>query len=559
MKRRLKATSLALVTGIALVTGTSSTQLIAMAEETSAKEAENPSHVSVHDPEIIQAEDGSYYILGTHTASAHSDDLIHWEQLNRDYQNKTDAPFYGNLLETFARPFEWAGYDDGDCSGKNFAIWAPDIIWNPYYEWEDGDTGAYMLYCSNSSTWRRSCISLLVSKSLDETFTYKDTLIYSGFTTNGRPDGNSTRDTSWDNSYLNLNELLARGSENNGIDEISPKWFSTSGDWNNAYAPNAIDANPFFDADGTHLYLSYGSWSGGIFLLELDPTTGEALYPGVDGEDEVSGNFIDRYFGTHLAGGYHQSGEGPYIYYDDESEYYYLYETYGGLTANGGYNMRLFRSQNPTGPYLDAKGQNAAENKINNEKYGIKLIGNYCFDGQLGKRAAGHNSVLRDTDGSRYLVYHQRFDTTPSSEAHEVRIHQQFLNEDLWPVTAVYEYSGQTPSHYEDADVIGTYEFINHGTRSDSAMIQPDTVELLANGTVSGAVTGTWTKTDSGRGYDYFTLTSDEGTVYKGYFFYQQKETYVKGSVMTFSAIGDDNTCIWGSKTDKTDSEQQLT
>ena len=104
--------------------------------------------------------------------------------------------------------------------------------------------------------------------------------------------------------------------------------------------------------------------------------------------------------------------------------------------------------------------------------------------------------------------------------------------------------------------MIGTYEFINHGTRSDSAMIQPDIVELLANGTVSGAVTGTWTKTDSGRGYDYFTLTSDEGTVYKGYFFYQQKETYVKGSVMTFSAIGDDNTCIWGSKTDKTDSEQ---
>lgn len=35
------------------------------------------------------------------------------------------------MVLTFARPFEWAGYDDGDCSGKNFAIWAPDIIWNP--------------------------------------------------------------------------------------------------------------------------------------------------------------------------------------------------------------------------------------------------------------------------------------------------------------------------------------------------------------------------------------------------------------------------------------------
>ena len=49
------------------------------------------------------------------------------------------------------------------------------------------------------------------------------------------------------------------------------------------------------------MYLSYGSWSGGIFLLELDPETGLAIYPGVDSTDRESGNFVDRYFAIQLA------------------------------------------------------------------------------------------------------------------------------------------------------------------------------------------------------------------------------------------------------------------
>ncbi|MFR2956842.1 MAG: family 43 glycosylhydrolase, partial [Lachnospiraceae bacterium] len=347
---------------------------------------ETPTRVSVHDPSIVKA-DGMYYVLGSHTASASSSDLIQWTQLNSDYGNPESTPFYGNLKETFEKPFQWAGYNDGDCVG-GYAIWAPDAIWNPYYKWDDGSTGAYMLYCCTSSTWRRSCISYLVSKTFDGTYTYVDTIIYSGFTKTGAVDGNSSRNTKWDNDYLNLNTLLEKGSENGGIDEISDNWFDQTGDWNHLYAPNAIDPNLFFDASGEKLYMSYGSWSGGLFLLELDPATGEAIYPGVDSTDEVSGNFVDRYFGVHLAGGNHQSGEAPYIQYDPETGYYYLYETYGGLTAEGGYNMRLFRSENPTGPYVDAAGGNASESGENNDNYGIKLIGNYSFYDQIGKRAA---------------------------------------------------------------------------------------------------------------------------------------------------------------------------
>jgi arabinan endo-1,5-alpha-L-arabinosidase len=519
------------------------------ADTASAEELKKAVHVCVHDPSVFEDADGMFYVVGSHTASASSEDLIEWKQLNFDYGNGKGLPFYGDLQTMLEEPFRWAGFNDGDCSGNGYAVWAPDLIWNPYYVWDDGDTGAYMLYLCCSSTWRRSCIAFLTAKELTGDYVYGDTIVYSGFTKNGEFDGKSSRDTSWDNDYLNLKELTELGASGGGIDEVSDNWFNADGSWNHTYAPNAIDPNVFFDASGEKLYMAYGSWSGGMFLLELDRETGRAVYPGTDGTDEPSGNFVDRYFGVHLIGGDHQSGEGPYISYDPESGYYYLYCTYGGLMAEGGYNMRLFRSENVTGPYLDAAGGNAADNKSNGDKYGIKLIGNYCFFDQIGKRAAGHNSQLNASDGSRYLVYHQRFDIKPQLEAHEVRVHQQFLNEENWPVTAVYEYRGEQPEHYETQEVVGTYEFINHGTKSSGDMLETQLVTLNEDGSVSGGVSGSWEKSDSGRGYDYLTMDLN-GVGYHGIFFRQHKENTESDAVMTFTAIGDDNTCVWGSAAD---------
>lgn len=335
----------------------------------------------------------------------------------------------------------------------------------------------------------------------------------------------------------------------NGFKKLSPNWFKTGegeeGDWNENYAPNAIDPTVFYGADGK-LYMVYGSWSGGLFIHELDKQTGEVIYPGEDGTDETSGNFIDRYFGTHIAGGNHQSGEGSYIQYDKETGYYYLYETYGGLLSTGGYNMRLFRSENVYGPYVDAKGQNAAKNGNNNTQYGIKLIGNYQFDGQTGYRSAGHNSVLTDDDGSRYIVYHQRFEEEKQTERHELRVHQQFINEDKWPVTAVYEYRGEKIGHYDDSEVVGEYEVIDHGTDSSGNMLETKSLTLNADGTVSGDLNGTWEK-KAAEDYDYVTIQIDNAT-YKGVFFAQQNEADNPQNVMTFTTIGDNNECLWGSK-----------
>lgn len=531
------------------------------AEKTAATETKTDSiqRVTVHDPSIVKdhASD-TYYVFGSHMATAKSEDLVNWTQISKDYQFPLEGkedPVYGNVVENFAEAFRWAGYADGDCAEteSKLAVWAPDVFWDEDYEWADGSKGAYLMYYTASSTWKRSCIGVAVSKTIEGPYAHLDTLVYSGMTEKEGTDGNSTRDTKWDNDYLNFKELIEKGSANGGIDAVNDNWFKEDGSYNTAAAPNCIDPAIVRAADGK-IYMSYGSWSGGLFMLEIDPKTGLAVYPGKDGTDAASGSRVDRYYGIHIAGGNPTgdniaSGEAPYITYDEKAGYYYLYETYGGLTRTGGYNMRIFRSKNVTGPYVDAAGNQAQNSSADTYKYGVKLIGNYAFYNQRGYCAAGHNSALIDTDGAHYLVSHQRFNE--GTEYHEVRVRQQFMNEDGWPVTAVYENRNEAIAGYADDKVVGTYEFIDHGDgEKDGSMIENEIVVLNADGTVTGDETGKWTKTDSGNGYDYVTMTLGSN-VYKGVFF--EQTTDLNAKAMTFTAIGDNNHSIWGSMLDASD------
>jgi arabinan endo-1,5-alpha-L-arabinosidase len=95
------------------------------------------------------------------------------------------------------------------------------------------------------------------------------------------------------------------------------------------------------------------------------------------------------------------SGEGPEIVYDENSGYYYLFVSYGGLDSLGGYNIRQYRSKSPDGPYLDAKGNSATD--ITNT--GVKILGNYtlgCLD--TAYLSGGHSSCFRTDDGKLLKV-----------------------------------------------------------------------------------------------------------------------------------------------------------
>lgn len=522
-------------------------------EQTSNSEPLEFRNASVHDPSIIKdPKTGTYYVFGSHIDGAKSTDLVNWDRFTNGYTTP-DNKVYGDLSANLAESFKWAGENDSDSRG-GYAVWAPDVFWNKHYVNEDGTKGAYMIYYSVSSTYIRSAIGIAVSKNIEGPFKYVDTIMYSGFTNKEAYDRNSAVNKHWENT--NIADLIEDGV----IDEVNPDWFTANGDYNNKLYTNAIDAN-ILQAKNNKLYMTYGSWSGGTYILELDKKTGLPKYPGKDGKTE-DGRMIDRYFGTKIASGYGRSAEGTYAVYDKETGYYYLYITYGGLASDGGYQMRQFRSESPDGPYADAEGNpavfpetfdigvgNFPSNK-DHKDIGNKMIGNFLFKRDLGEAGTGigtgylspgHNSYLIDKElGKEFIVTHTRF--PQQGEMHEVRVHQTFKNSDQWPVPTPYRYAGETIKKVSEGDVTGDFKYINHGKEITGAITESTWVKLNEDHTISGAVTGTWKLYDNYRA----GLSIDGEGTYDGVFIRQYDPTSEQW-VMTFSAMSDEGVVIWGS------------
>ncbi|MBW4080328.1 LamG-like jellyroll fold domain-containing protein [Paenibacillus sp. S150] len=513
------------------------------------------SNVSVHDPSVVKT-GGTYYVFGSHIEAAQSDDLMNWSTFTNGYTTPGNA-LYGDLSANLAGSFAWAGENDSDSQG-GFSVWAPFVFWNEDYVNKDGSKGAYMIYYCTSSTYIRSAIGFAVSQNIEGPYIYGDTILYSGFTLNEQYDANSTINKQW--THTNLQSLIGEGI----LDGVNPSWFNADGSYMNKVYTNAIDPNLFYDKDGK-LWMTYGSWSGGIFMLEIDPVSGEPKFPGKDGTTS-DGRLVDRYFGTKISGGNYKSGEGPYVVYDKNTDYYYLYVTYGGLASDGGYNMRLFRSANPDGPYKDAAGQNAVlATDGDHSAIGNKLLGNFLFSNLNGEAdfpaygyvSSGHNSVYYDEQlGKLFNFFHTRFPAR--GETHELRVHQMFMNEEAWPVVAPHRYSGETLEKVERSEVTGAYQFVNHGKDTSAKIKSTVDVELLEDGTIAGSATGTWELKD-----DYYVdLLIDEtdngSTVqrqYKGVFVKQWDSTRNAG-VMAFTAMSDQGAAVWGSAIERLSDEQ---
>ena len=69
-----------------------------------------------------------------------SDDLIHWTSVSFDYRQ---GP------KIFCNPEAESVYKDWSTINR---VWAPQIFWDPAYQWPDGQKGGYMIYYS---MWNR--------------------------------------------------------------------------------------------------------------------------------------------------------------------------------------------------------------------------------------------------------------------------------------------------------------------------------------------------------------------------------------------------------------------
>lgn len=455
--------------------------------------------VSVHDPSIVEA-DGKYYIFGSHMEAAESEDLKNW----KSFASGVNAanPLFDNLFDENMDAFAFVGeYVEG-----GYAVWAPDVIYNEKMQ-------KWVMYFSTSHDYRTSSICFATADEITGPYTYIDTLISSGF-------------TSLTVENTNFKEIMG---ESAGVSD-----YLSSAQYNNLNYPNCIDPTVFYDKDGK-MWMVYGSWSGGIWLLEIDQTTGYPIHPE---SDEAA--HIDKYFGKYLIGGLHNSCEGPYIHYDEKTGWYYLLVSYGGLTREGGYQIRCFRSENVDGPYVDAAG-NTFEYVSDHHEYGVKMMGNYKFPSlKSAYMAPGHCSMIKASDGNLYLVYHQRFDG--GTEYHEPRVHQMFMNKQGWLVAAPFAYSGETlrQEGYQSKDIGGNWYFLNHGTDIGKDIHSAELV-TLSKGKVKGdTISGTYTLEE---GTVYMSVELDD-VLYDGVLVDMDDEA--GNAVRCFMSVGDNNQTVWG-------------
>ena len=87
-----------------------------------------------------------------------SDDLIHWTSKGFDYRKGT---------QIFCNPDGESVYKDWSTINR---VWAPQIMWDPAYQWPDGRKGGYMIYYS---MWNRAeeKYDRMYYSYADETFT----------------------------------------------------------------------------------------------------------------------------------------------------------------------------------------------------------------------------------------------------------------------------------------------------------------------------------------------------------------------------------------------------
>ncbi len=473
-----------------------------------------------HDPSIVKA-NGKYYIFGSHRAWLKSDDLISW------------TPFTNNLSTDYEKTFNdiWVGWakqsSNPDVKGN---MWAPDVTYNETMK-------KWCMYMSINGANYRSAIVLLTADDIEGDWTYVGPVVYSGF------------------ERVNVNKTDVPKVLGDGADITRYTSQTDTG-------INAIDPCVKTDDNGD-MWMTFGSWFGGMWMFKLDPTTGLRDY-GTTYTTEA--NRSDAYYGIKLGGGFGNSGEASYLLHTNG--YWYLFASYGGLQQTAGYQVRMFRSKEITGPYVDEAGNTAISTKAIGNNWqsdiGIRLMSSIQWSGNDNaniETAQGHNSALVDDDGTTYLVYHTRFSGT--GEKHEVRVHELLPTSDGWLVAAPYEYTGikAAAKGYKTSELAGDYEFVIHDKGSYfkgpkkvtdktstnyRGVNKPVNITLDSDGTVSGELTGTW---EVAEGTNQLTMKvrSEDGEVtYVGDFDKLPRDKDGK-NVMTFSVLGG-NVCAWGSK-----------
>lgn len=549
-----------------------------------------------HDPTIIEnvnygksgyESEYRYYMFGTAMTIYGSNDLANWTEISDSqgrtgYQNEeywgTDANtgvnystvLKGSTTTGTAAPLNWSGNTDSYSNDKTGTgagkmVWAPSVYYNK-------STNKFMMVCATSS-WGSpvSCIFTAESDSVEGPYYNITPLMYSGF--------NDACGSNVSKSGVKA-KLDAVNGYSYSSDSSNPHRKYLYSSWGKYYFsgdsyPNCIDPCPFYAADG-NLYMSLGSWSGGIWMVKLtdDGLSTDSQWMYDNGYDPYYGVKIAAVTSESLGSG---SGEGSFCYYDSTTGSTYLNVVYGSVHQYQ-YTMRVWKSTSTCpmqGSFTDVTGASATTANTDSSVSGMKLMGNYTYTGSnLQYYDNGHCSYMTVSNngsndaGKTFISYHMRVDKatvteralTSTNYLNEARVHQILHNEDGWECVLPYQYSGETFNTTEKYDISGIYSILDHGStmtkdfKSASRYVLSYADEATTtNGNISdvyGNSVGTWSVSNN-----YLTLNIN-GSESKGVLLKMIDELGTERLVFSSVGTASQNT-VWGVKTGSFDSSVQ--
>ena len=377
-----------------------------------------------HDEEVIYGlgSDGKqhYFAVGTDVRGSgitiwQSEDMVNWKDVGRVFTQE-NAPKILNVgprgwsydfnAVTINDKGEYEFLTERKPGANNYRLGGAQPFWAPCICYNGADKTYYLYYSCSAYGTRNSFIGCAKSKTLD---------------------------TGWEDCGQLIHTRTGDGKKY-----------------------NAIDPTVFWDQTG-RLWMIYGSFFGGIAIVELDPKDpAKLLHPGTHGttiacrgyekvyeQDGFEGNPTVSVDGQSFTA---YGIEGASIVYNPKTEYYYLFVSYDRLALT--YHVRVGRSKNIEGPYLDYNGKPLVydqEKQGPGDVNGTKLIGPYRWKSTgAGWVGTGHTTLFRIDPRSNYS--HLFFGSNSKDRANGasfVGLRRVFWSTDGWPLLSPCIYAGE--------------------------------------------------------------------------------------------------------------------
>ena len=450
---------------------------------------------NVHDPSVMLAEDGYYYMYQTdasygnaHDGHGHfhcrrSKDLVNWEYLGATME---EAPAWAvEKLNEYRNEMinaEGKKLDPIKAEDISYGYWAPVV--------RKVNNGLYRMYYS---------------------------LVIDNYIKTGKKNTAENFDHSWtERAFIGLMETSNPASnqwEDKGMVVCSASdqpnteangWGRRgTGDWDAYFKFNAIDPTYTITPEGKH-WLIYGSWHSGFAALEVNPSTGMPLTP-LAKPWTVEGNTIES-FGKLVAtrgtsSNRWQASEGPDVIYNPQTQKYYMFMAYGQLAV--AYNTRVVRADRPEGPYVDMQGNSATAGK---EMLPV-LTAPYKFSNSNGWVGISHCGIFDDGQGNWYYTSQGRFPVdVPGINASNAimmgHVRSILWTEDGWPIVMPERYGAVPKVAIAKEELEGNWELIqmkptaqNSTNDGNATQYESKVITLGADGKVTSEAWGndqTW-------------------------------------------------------------------